>query len=329
MRRAISSKVGVGQWTAGLRCTARRGAIRQHAQRYILEAMHTTSIVRLSRALVLGALLLIAASMSLTAQQPKAFPPQSLRLYVFDCGMLRATSAENYSLKKEEVAELSISIPCYLVAHPKGTMIWDTGIIPDSQFKPRGAAVTSGISTSRGPLLPQLAAAGYSPSDVTYLALSHYHGDHVANANAFAQSTWLVAKAERDFMFSDPPPAPASAANYSALRNSKTVLITGDEYDVFKDGTVIIKSAPGHTPGHQVLFLKLEKTGPLLLSGDLYHYPEERTLNRLPVREFNRDQTAASRVAIEAFMKKTGAQLWIGHDLTTYAKLKKAPAYYE
>ena len=275
---------------------------------------------------LIRAALAIAASMSLAAQQPKPRPPQSLRLYVFDCGTLRATSAENYSLKKEEIAETSISIPCSLVAHPKGTMIWDTGIIPDAQFKPGGGPVTAGITTSPAPLLTQLAAAGYSPADITYLALSHYHGDHVANANAFAQSTWLVAKAERDFMFSDPPPAPASAANYSALRNSKTVLITDDEYDVFKDGTVIIKSAPGHTPGHQVLFLKLEKTGPLLLSGDLYHYPEERTLNRLRVREFNRDQTAASRLAVEAFIKKTGAQLWIGHDLRTYTKLKKASA---
>jgi N-acyl homoserine lactone hydrolase len=113
------------------------------------------------------------------------------------------------------------------------------------------------------------------------------------------------------------------------LKNSKTVIIDKDDYDVFGDGTVIIKSAPGHTPSHQVLFLKLAKTGPVVLSGDLYHYPEERTLNRLPVAEFNKEQTAASREELEVFLKKTGAQLWIQHDFLGNAKLKKAPEFYE
>jgi N-acyl homoserine lactone hydrolase len=78
-----------------------------------------------------------------------------------------------------------------------------------------------------------------------------------------------------------------------------------------------------------VLFLKLAKTGPIVLSGDLYHYPEERKLNRVPTAEFNVEQTVASRAAVEAFLKKTGAQLWIEHDFTGNAKLKKAPEFYE
>ena len=98
---------------------------------------------------------------------------------------------------------------------------------------------------------------------------------------------------------------------------------------MFGDGTVVIKSAPGHTPGHQVLFLKLRKTGPLLVAGDLYHYPEERTMNRFPSFEFNKEQSAASRANIDAFLKKTKAQMWISHDAATNATLKKAPAYYD
>ena len=98
---------------------------------------------------------------------------------------------------------------------------------------------------------------------------------------------------------------------------------------MFGDGTVIIKSAPGHTPGHQVLYLKLAKTGGVLLSGDLYHYPEERVLNRVPTFEFNPEQTRATRVVIDAFLKKTGAQLWIQHDFNGNAKLKKSPKFYD
>ena len=98
---------------------------------------------------------------------------------------------------------------------------------------------------------------------------------------------------------------------------------------MFGDGTVIIKSAPGHTPGHQVLYLKLPKTGAVMLSGDLYHYPEERTLDRVPTFEFNAAQTRASRVAIASFLKQTGAQLWIEHDFRANAQLKESPDYFD
>jgi glyoxylase-like metal-dependent hydrolase (beta-lactamase superfamily II) len=234
-----------------------------------------------------------------------------------------------YQLSKEELATNMMSVPCFLVAHPKGTMAWDTGAIPDSSFKPGGPPPTLRYATSAKSLTAQLADVGYAPADITYLALSHFHWDHIGNSNAFASATWLVPKPERDIMFSDPPSPRTEPANYSALRNSKTVLITKDEYDVFGDGIVVIKAAPGHSPAHQVLYLKLAKTGPVVLSGDLYHYPEERKLKRLPTTEYNVDETAASRAAIEAFLTKTGAQLWIQHDFVGNAKLKKAPAYYD
>jgi len=78
-----------------------------------------------------------------------------------------------------------------------------------------------------------------------------------------------------------------------------------------------------------VLYVKLPKTGGVLLSGDLYHYPQERTMNRYPTFEFNVEQTRMSRAGVEAFMMRTGAQLWIQHDLTAHAKLRKAPQFYE
>ena len=271
---------------------------------------------------------LLAASASSAPAQQKATPPKSVRLYVFDCGSLDIPDTSPYQLKKEELATNMMSVPCFLVAHPKGTMMWDTGAIPDSSFKP-GAPGTLRYAKSTRLLTAQLAEVGYVPADINYLALSHFHWDHVGNSNLFAHSTWLVTKLEKDVMFVDPPSPRTEPANYSALRNSRTVLITKNEYDVFGDRTVVIKAAPGHSPGHQVLFLKLAKTGPVVLSGDLYHYPEERRLNRLPTTEFNVEQTAASRASIEAFLKQTGAQLWIQHDYTANAKLRKAPSYYE
>jgi N-acyl homoserine lactone hydrolase len=272
----------------------------------------------------LALLFFSAATMSAA---PK--PPKSVRLYVFDCGSIKGLATSMFDLKPEEVTAKGFVVPCYLVAHPKGTLMWDVGVIPDSMFKPDGAPVTQGISTVNKPLLPQLAAIGYTPADIKYLALSHYHSDHDANANSFAGSTWLVRKEDRDVMFADKPAGIIQPTHYNALKNSKTVILDKDEYDVFGDGTVVIKSAPGHTPGHQVLFLKFKKDGPVLVAGDLYHYPEERTLNRFPSFEYNKEQSAVSRKNIDEFLKKTGAQMWIEHDQATFDKLKKSPEYYQ
>src|SRR5437773_5418201 len=274
------------------------------------------------RVLCVLLLAISAAAPSATAEQRKTQPPQSVRLYVFDCGSLDIPDVAPYQLKKEELATTVMSVPCFLVAHPKGTLMWDVGAVPDSAFKPGGGAATLRYATSARPLAARLAEIGYAPADITYLAFSHFHWDHVGNANLFASATWLVRKLEREIMFGDPPSPRTEPANYSALKNSKTVIVTKDEYDVFGDGTVILKSTPGHSPDHQVLFLKLAKTGPILLSGDLYYYPEERKLNRVPNTEFNVAQTVASRAAVEEFLKKTRAQLWIQHDFTANARLK-------
>jgi N-acyl homoserine lactone hydrolase len=261
--------------------------------------------------------------------QGRAKAPASTRLYIFDCGVIKGLGVELFGFKKDEVPVRDFFVPCYLVAHPKGTLMWEVGVIPDAAFKGDGAPVTEGASTVARPLLPQLAALGYAPADITYLGLSHYHSDHTANANAFAGSTWLVRPLEREAMFAEKPAGIIQQGTFSALKTSKTTLLVNDEYDVFGDRTVIIKSAPGHTPGHQVLFLKLKKTGPVLVAGDLYHYPEEQTMNRFPSFEFNKEQSAASRAEIDAFLKKNKAQMWIEHDAATNAKLKKAPEFYE
>jgi N-acyl homoserine lactone hydrolase len=278
---------------------------------------------------LLSALLLAATGQFAAAQQSKPQPPKSLRLYVFDCGSLNIADPQRYQLKREEIATNVMSVPCFLVAHPKGTMIWDAGVVPDTSFKPGGGPAALRYATAVKPLRSQLAEIGYQPADITYVVFSHFHWDHIGNANEFASSTWLVRKPERDIMFSDPPSDRTVPAHFSALRNSKTTFLEKDDYDVFGDGSVVIKAAPGHSPGHQVLFLKLARTGPVVLSGDLYHYPEERKLGKHPTTEFDLQQTLASRAAIEAFLKKSGAQLWIEHDFTANAKLKKAPAFYE
>lgn len=270
----------------------------------------------------------IAATTSILAQSRSA-PPKTTRLYIFDVGAIKGLDPKLFNFTRDEIKEPDFVNIAYLIVHPKGTLMFDAGAVPDSAFKGDGTPVVEGIMSATQPLKPQMAAAGYSPSDVDFFALSHYHSDHTANANDFAGATWIVQKAERDAMLADKPQGIIQPKSYSALRNAKTKILNDEDFDVFGDGAVVVKSAPGHTPGHQVVFVRLVKTGPVVLAGDLYHYPEERTTGRIPTFEFNAEQSRAARAKIEAFVKQTGAQLWIEHDIATHAKLPKSPKFVE
>jgi glyoxylase-like metal-dependent hydrolase (beta-lactamase superfamily II) len=269
-----------------------------------------------------------ALSVSSAAQKRPA-PPTTPRIYIFDNGAIKGLDPKLFNFTREEIKQPDFVNISYLIVHPRGTVMFDTGAIPDKDFKGDGTPITEGIISATRPLQPQMTAAGYQPSDVTYLVLSHYHSDHTANANAFAGATWIVQKAERDFMFQDAPQGIIQPAHYSALKTAKTKVLNNEDFDIFGDGTVVVKSTPGHTQGHQVLSVRLAKMGPVLLAGDLYHYPEERTTGRIPTFEFNAEQTKVSRQKVEAFLKQTGAKLWIEHDMATHAALPKAPAFVE
>jgi glyoxylase-like metal-dependent hydrolase (beta-lactamase superfamily II) len=262
----------------------------------------------------------------------------SLRLYVLDCGSIHVADTARYDLRPDEVQTSELSVPCFLVVHPKGTLIWDVGAVPDSEWRstrervvhrlalPDGQARDITLTRSLG---AQLAEIGYPPPKIRYLALSHYHYDHTANANAFAHSIWLVREVEREAMFAAIPPGATRPDTYAQLQSTRTRLIETDPFDVFGDGRVVIKFAPGHTPGHQTLLLRLRRTGPVLLSGDLYHFPQERTLDRVPGFDSDPAQTRRSRKEIEEFLRTTGATLWIQHDALGNRTLRKAPAFYD
>ena len=275
-------------------------------------------MTRIIRILNVAAVILAGAALS-QSQPPK-------RMYVFDCATLKDRDPATYGLKREQVGSVDMSDPCFLVVHPKGTLLWETGLNDAIYDRPEGGgAKHDNIDKS---LRSQLAAIGYGPADITYLAMSHAHGDHTGNGSDYAGSTWIVQKAELDFMFRDDIAATTSARpdQYIKLKDSKKIVIDGD-YDVFGDGTATLISTPGHTPGHQCLLIRLPKTGPVLLSGDLYHFPGEREFHSVP--QGNNAENVASRAKIEALIKTTGAQLWIQHDLIGNRKLKKSPEYYE
>jgi N-acyl homoserine lactone hydrolase len=276
-----------------------------------------------------GASLVLVAIAPVGLSQSRPQPSSSVRLYVFDNGVIKGLNPASFHLTREEIATADMVVCSYLIVHPNGTLMWDSGAIPDADLKADGTPVTQGSFTATRTLKSQLATVGYAPRDITYFGLSHYHSDHTANANDFAAATWLVQQPERDVMFAERAPSIAQRAQYIALKDSKTQILNGKDYDVFGDGAVIVKAAYGHTPGHQILDVKLAHAGHILLAGDLYHYQEERHTDKTPTFEFNHDQSLGSRAVIEELIKQTGAQLWIEHDLANFNKLKKAPDFYE
>ena len=268
---------------------------------------------------IVGAIVVSAAAQS----RPAA---SGVRLYIFDNGHIRGLDPKLFALSRDEVTTPDLVNISDLIVHPKGTLQFEAGAVEDSHFKD-GKPVTEGVMSADKALTPQLAAAGFKPSEITYFAMSHYHSDHTANANMFAGSTWIVQKAERDWMFADKPQGIIQPASYAKLKGAKTRVLDNEDLDVFGDGTVRILSTPGHTPGHQSLFVRLASYGPVVLSGDLVHFPQEITFDRVPGFDFNAEQTRASRAKVRTLMAETGARLWIEHDIATHATLPKAPMY--
>jgi glyoxylase-like metal-dependent hydrolase (beta-lactamase superfamily II) len=263
------------------------------------------------------------ATSSVNAQGGDSYP----RIYVFENGTINGLDPALFNFRREELGQVDFVNIAYLIVHPRGTLMFDAGAVPDSHFKGDGSPVVEGVVTATKPLIPQLVDAGYQPSDVTYFALSHFHSDHTGNANEFADATWIVQKAERDYMFADSPQGIIQPATYAALRNAKTKLLNNEDFDVFGDGSVVVMATPGHTPGHQVVAVRLGRQGTVVLAGDLYHYPEERTTGRIPTFEFDAEQSKASRARIEKFVEDNDAALWIEHDIATHAALPKSPRY--
>jgi glyoxylase-like metal-dependent hydrolase (beta-lactamase superfamily II) len=162
-----------------------------------------------------------------------------------------------------------------------------------------------------------------------FAAYSHMHFDHVGVANEVIGATLIIQKKEYEAAFADEVTVPGFDPNlYNSLKDAERIVIDGD-HDVFGDGRVRIISAPGHTPGHQVLFIDLENSGPVVLSGDLYHFAISREDTRVPTFNVDRELTLESMNRVEALVAETGASFWIEHELAFFEQLNKAPAYYD
>jgi len=265
----------------------------------------------------------------LLAISSNSYAKPNLSLHVFECGNVEVKDISIFSPGVDEGVTKHLTDSCYLIQHEKGKMIWDAGI-PDA-IGEAGAEKFGGKLklTVTKPFSEQLAAINISPTDIDYLGISHFHGDHTGNANMFKNATLLIQQAEYNAAFGDNPAQYGfDPSSYDQLKKDKIKILNGD-HDVFGDGSVIIKPAPGHTPGHQMLYINLPETGSIVLSGDLYHFTKNRTHKRVPSFNFDKQQTLKTMEEIEAFVKVKNAQFWIQHDKEQNAMIKHSPEFYK
>ena len=275
--------------------------------------------MRKARVVLAGLLASIAILLGLP--RPASAAAEGLEVHVLDCGALAGMPAQPFLPDMEDRPErLDMVNRCFLVSHPSGTLLWDAGL--PSGFLWRlatwGYWLTSIGRTSiqlATPLTDQLAALGVSRSELDYVAFSHSHFDHVGQGAMFTSATWLVQRAEHDWLTA--PDFENDSVQLSLLQPlldaGNAQLLDGD-HDVFGDGSVVVLSAPGHTPGHQCLFVDLPGSGPVVLSGDLYHSLLNRERREPPQFNTDREQTRTSMERIETFLRSRGATLWIQHE---------------
>jgi N-acyl homoserine lactone hydrolase len=265
---------------------------------------------------------MFAAGLLSLTQAPSGLAQQKKsgieRLYVLYCGDIALNDASSFTPGASGPGALSVT--CYLIKHAQGWLVWDTGLPDAIVSMPDGQKSASGVWTSKKTLVSQLADLGLKPSDVRYVALSHQHGDHVGNLDLFAHSTLVVQRAEYEWV---PPVGPRR------FKPEQPVIKAEGDLDLFGDGSVVLISTPGHTPGHQCLLVRLPKTGAVLLSGDAVHTKANWDNHRAPQRNLNVPQSLASLDRMAAVLKESNGELWIAHEPSEVALRKYAPAYYE
>jgi glyoxylase-like metal-dependent hydrolase (beta-lactamase superfamily II) len=257
------------------------------------------------------------------------------RMYVIECGENHVKDLSRWTPGSNVGRPYVFSDYCYLIKHADaGWFLWDTGNPDKYASMPNGfsAGPTAPITAyMKKPLVDSLKEIGVDPADIKFMAMSHSHGDHSGNANLFTKALVYMQITEFEALFgADAKKYNLPVANFEFLHTpgepAGVRTLTGD-HDVFGDGSVVIKSTPGHTPGHQSLFVKLRRTGPVLLTGDLAHLYSNWENEIVPGFNYNVEETRQSIKDMKAFAARTHAKVMVNHDKAQNALVVKAPLF--
>ena len=261
----------------------------------------------------------IGFALALACAAPAAAQGSTLQLWRLDCGTIDFSDLGVFSdtgLYAGQKKTLAAS--CYLIRNGDRYLLWDTGLDGGLAGKPKdkeGSLLKERIAT-------QLARIGVKPEAISYVGVSHYHYDHTGQLPDFARATLLIGKGDWEVAQKWPAARPRFAPWLGG--KSKVEPLDGDK-DVFGDGKVTMLDMPGHTEGHHALLVRLA-SGPVLLSGDQYHFTENRTVGGVPSFNVDRADTLASHDRFENLAANLKAKVVIQHEPADIAKLPAFPS---
>ena len=262
--------------------------------------------------------------------------PQSMRLYVFSSGSLGGFPKAALQIGGQGNVDWA-PVGFYVIRHPKGNVIFDTGNNDKTITNPDGwwGPLAKGFGlkmTKDDAMAAQLAKIGMKTSDIKYVVVGHMHLDHGGNVSQFPNATFVV---QDDEMKAAWWPDPGYSIYYipgdfEDTKKYNMIRLKGD-LDLFNDGTFRIYRAPGHTPGSQFALVKLPKTGAIILTSDTVYLKESLDKNLIPPIP----GTWSPMGMYEGYQKirqlrdAENAQVFFAHDPEVFKATKKAPEFYE
>ncbi|HEX8222723.1 MAG TPA: N-acyl homoserine lactonase family protein [Allosphingosinicella sp.] len=262
------------------------------------------------------------------AQQTRPNPPAAaptLELWRLDCGefVIKQYGAFFSDTFQYPAGAKDVVGSCYLIRHGNRYMLWDTGLtdaLIGNDFD--NAAQTIRLRRS---LVDQLAQVKVKPEQIETIGISHWHFDHVGQAGRFPQARLLMGKGDLALLRATPPVDEDSAKGIAhwLTGGGKLEEVTADK-DVFGDGRVVMLKLPGHTPGHYALLVRLA-SGPVLLSGDQYHFTAQVKNRGVPPFNHDRADTLASSDRFDRIAANLKAKVVIQHEPADIAKLPAFP----
>jgi N-acyl homoserine lactone hydrolase len=276
---------------------------------------------------------------SATAQSPAG-----MRLYAFSSGALTVPKS---FLQAGAPSTPTIQVPVgfFVVRHPKGNVLFDTGnndkIITDPSYWGPFIQAINPVRTPDVAIDTQLAKVGLKPDDIKYVVVGHMHLDHGGNIGKFPNSTLVVQKDElKNAFWPEPGTAgPYVPGDFAMLRSPlgnplastwKIIQLEGD-LDLFTDNSVVVKRWVGHTPGSQMMIVRLPKTGTVILTSDNVYFRENVTKNLLPdvSLAYKPDGILSAYQWIREMQARENAEFFTAHDPDAFKAMKKAPEFLE
>lgn len=264
-------------------------------------------------------LLTIQFSISTTGHM-QADNNNEIEILVFDGGKIICNDLSYFSHDHAyDNQQKTLNNSIFIIKHPKGTLVWDAGIADfhADEDNSKSGKYQSFFPVVEKKLITQLNDANINIDSINYIAFSHTHFDHIGNARYFKNSTWIVQEDELHWAFSKYDKHERELI--SPLKDSEKITFNSS-YDVFNDGKVVILHYPGHTPGHCCLLINTGKQ-PIIISGDIYHFNEQREHQRIPQFNYNIDNSRKSIKALEELAKSINARVIIQHEPGPFGEL--------